>query len=98
MILRLSFFERGESREKGLANKMWDTVEDGVDEGGGQRVDVEEVGVMEGCHTLNMRFQCVNGWDQYICKLLYCLQGLIHLAELAEHFAPENIGITKVDD
>ena len=67
MILRLSFFERGESREKGLANKVWDTVEDGV--------DVEEVGVMEGCHSLNMRFQCVNGWDQYVCKLLLLFVG-----------------------
>ena len=47
MILRLSFFECGESREKGLANKGWDAVEYGVNEGGGQRVGVEEVGVVE---------------------------------------------------
>ena len=63
MILRFSFFKGGESREKGLANKGRDAVDDGVNEGGGQHVGVEEVRVMEGCHTLNVRFQCVDGWN-----------------------------------
>ena len=81
-----------------MANKGGDAVDDGVDEGGGQRVGVEEVMIVEGCHTLNVRLQCVDGWNQYICKFLYCLQRLIHLAELAERFASENISVTKVSD
>ena len=78
-----------------MANKGGgDAVEDGVDECGGQFVGVEEDMIVEGCHTLNVRFQCVDGWN----KFLYCLQRLIHLAEWAERFAAENIGITKVCD
>ena len=98
MILRFSIFKKGELGKKGWANERRDAVEDGVDEGGGQRVGVEQVGVVEVCHTLNVRFQCADGRNQYICKFLYCLKRLIHLAELFECLASENVTVTEVGD
>ena len=49
--------------ENGLANVNWDAVDNGVIEGGGQCVGVEKDRVVEGSHTLDVRFQCVDGWD-----------------------------------
>ena len=48
---------------KGLANVEGDAFDDGVGECGGQCVRVEEVLIVEGCYTLKVRFQCVDGWD-----------------------------------
>ena len=46
-----------------MANVEGDAFDDGVGEGGGQCVGLEKVLIVEGCYTLEVRFQCVDGWD-----------------------------------
>ena len=76
-ILGVCLFEVAEFGKKCLASVNWDAVDDGVIEGGGQCVGVEKERIVEGSYTLDVRFQCVDGWNQLLDKFLYCLQWLI---------------------
>ena len=55
-VLRICICEFVESGIEGLANVEGYAFDDGVGEGGGQCVGVEEVLIVEGCYTLEVRF------------------------------------------
>ena len=55
-VLRFLFHELLEASEEELMRGDGDAVDDGVVEGGGQGVGVEENRVMEGSHSLDVRF------------------------------------------
>ena len=62
-VLRICFCEFMESGVEGLMNIEGNAFDVGVGEGGVQCVGVEKVLILEGCFTLEVRFQCVDGWD-----------------------------------
>ena len=53
-----------------MADKDLKTADDKVIEGGVQGDRVQEVGVLEGCHTLDVGFQCIDSWNKEVLPFL----------------------------
>ena len=62
-VLGICLCKFKESGVESLADVEGNAFDDGVGEGGGQCIGVEEVLIVEGCYAFKVRFQCVDGGD-----------------------------------
>ena len=63
--------------EKLLADSNGKTADDDVVEGGEQCVGIQVNRVIQGCHTLDVGFQCIDCWDELVSEFFGGLQQLV---------------------